>query len=44
MIINTGLRRLHDPVSPFLVGNYEKGDVIHDVPQESRIDPQLALF
>ena len=36
--------RLHDPRSPFLIGNYRDGDVIHDVPQQSWIDPQQKLF
>jgi len=36
--------RLHDPQSPFLIGNYLPGDVIHDVPQRSWIDPQQSLF
>lgn len=36
--------RLHDPKSPFLIGNYEKGDQIHDVPQKSWIDEQGSLF
>ena len=35
--------RLHDPKSPFLIGNYQKDDVIHDVPQKSWIDGQTAL-
>ncbi len=35
---------LHDPDSPFLIGNYEEGDLIHDVPQESWIDRQMKLF
>lgn len=35
---------LHDPTSPFLIGNYEPGDQIHDVPQKSWIDPQMSLF
>ena len=35
---------LHDPSSPFLIGNYEEGDQIHDVPQKSWIDPQMQLF
>lgn len=34
------LTRLHDPKSPFLVGNYTHGDVIHDVPQDSWIEGQ----
>ena len=36
--------RLHDPASPFLIGNYRDGDSIHDVPQESWIDMQERLF
>ena len=36
--------RLHDPSSPFLIGNYRDGDRIHDVPQESWIDPQTSLL
>ena len=36
--------RLHDPKSPFLIGNYQDGDKIHDVPQESWIDGQASLF
>ncbi len=35
--------RLHDPKSPFLIGHYQKDDVIHDVPQKSWIDGQTAL-
>ncbi|MBQ5960441.1 MAG: DUF1848 domain-containing protein [Firmicutes bacterium] len=35
---------LHDPKSPFLIGNYEEGDRIHDVPQESWVDGQDCLF
>lgn len=31
----------HDPHSPFLIGNYREGDVVHDVPQKSWIDEQL---
>lgn len=33
----------HDPRSPFLIGDYEEGDRIHDVPQSSWIDEQLTL-
>ena len=33
-------RRLHDPASPFLIGNYMDGDKVHEVPQKSWIDPQ----
>jgi len=36
--------RGHDPNSPFLIGNYRKGDVIRDVPQMSWIDGQTSLF
>ena len=32
--------RLHDPESPFLIGNYLKDDMIHDVPQMSWIEEQ----
>ena len=35
--------RLHDPKSPFLIGNYRTGDRIHDVPQKSWIDHQIML-
>ena len=36
--------RLHDPRSPFLIGNYRDGDVIHDVPQQSWIDARQSLL
>ena len=36
--------RLHDPKSPFLIGSYMDGDVIHDVPQKSWIDAQTSLM
>lgn len=36
--------RQHDPNSPFLIGNYEEGDQIHDVPQKSWVEPELSLF
>ena len=36
--------RRHDPASPFLIGNYEDGDRIHDVCQRSWIDQQTRLF
>ena len=42
MVIDNSKR--HDPKSPFLVGNYEKGDVIHQVEQRSWIDNQMSLF
>ena len=35
--------KLHDPSSPFLIGNYMDGDKIHEVPQESWIDMQESL-
>ena len=35
--------RLHDPESPFLIGNYRDGDRIHDVPQKSWISEQTGL-
>ena len=35
--------RLHDPASPFLIGTYREGDVIHDVPQKLWIDGQMSL-
>ena len=38
------LSRRHDPASPFLIGNYQDGDRIHDVPQRSWIDGQTSLF
>lgn len=34
---------MHDPASPFLIGNYMDGDVIHEVPQKSWVDPQESL-
>lgn len=36
--------KLHDPASPFLVGGYEQGDIVHEVVQKSWIDPQISLF
>ena len=36
--------RLHDPKSPFLIGNYQEGDKIHDVPQTSWIDDQISFW
>ena len=35
--------RLHDPKSPFLIGNYMESDIIHDVPQKSWADGQIRL-
>lgn len=35
--------RLHDPRSPFLIGNYRDNDQIHDVPQKSWIENRLSL-
>jgi hypothetical protein len=36
--------KLHDPKSPFLIGNYREGDIIHDVKMESYIDNQLNFL
>ena len=36
--------KLHDPASPFLIGNYMDGDKVHEVSQESWIDLQESLF
>lgn len=36
--------KLHDPDSPFLIGNYEDDDIIHDVEQKSWIDRQMTLL
>ena len=36
--------KMHDPASPFLIGNHMDGDVIHEVVQESWIDLQEKLF
>lgn len=35
--------KLHDPESPFLIGNYLEGDKIHEVVQESWIDMQERM-
>ena len=35
--------RLHDPASPFLIGGYEAGDRVRDVPQRSWADAQTRL-
>ena len=35
--------RLHDLDSPFLIGGYREGDLIHDVRQESWIDEQTRF-
>ena len=35
--------KLHNPKSPFLIGNHQPGDKIHEVRQESWIDNQLIL-
>ena len=34
---------MHDPESPFLIGNYQNGDTVHDVLQKSWIDEQMTL-
>lgn len=36
--------KLHDPLSPFLIGNIMKDDVIHEAKQESWVDHQMNLF
>jgi hypothetical protein len=36
--------RLHDPLSPFLIGGFREGDQIHEARQESYLDGQLRLF
>lgn len=36
--------RMHDPLSPFLIGNYREGDRIHDADQNSWIDPRMSLI
>ena len=37
-------KKLHDPTSPFLIGNYRPEDKIHDVTQKSWKDNQLSIF
>ena len=34
----------HNPDSPFLIGEYEDGDEIHEVEAESWIDRQISIF
>lgn len=34
----------HDKNSPFLIGNYEEGDIVTDAKQKSYIDLQMCLF
>ena len=36
--------KLHDLKSPFLLGNYEEGDRIHDAQQRSWIDRQMSFI
>ncbi|MBO6240894.1 MAG: DUF1848 domain-containing protein [Butyrivibrio sp.] len=36
--------RMHDPKSPFLIGNYKEGDIIHDVDMKSYIDNQISFL
>lgn len=36
-------RKKHDPMSPFLIGNSQPGDVIHEAEQKSWIDLQMRL-
>lgn len=35
--------KMHDPASPFLIGNFLDGDKVHEVPQESWIDTQQRI-
>ncbi len=35
--------KLHDPESPLLIGQLRPDDVVHDVRQESWIDPQISM-
>ena len=34
----------HDPKSPFLIGNSEEGDIVHEVPQKLWADGQMSIF
>ena len=43
VIVKENMKR-HDPKSPFLIGNSEPGDVIHEVQQKSWINRQMTLF
>ena len=36
--------KLHNPESPFLIGNYRAGDIVTEAKQESYINRQLSLF
>ncbi len=36
--------RMHDPQSPFIIGNYQDTDKIHDVPQKSWINMQESIW
>ena len=42
MIIQTEMHA-HDPVSPFLLGRFQPGDIIHEARQESWKCSQLSL-
>jgi len=35
---------LHNPNSPFLIGDYKDDDKIHDVPQKSWVDEQMTII
>ena len=37
-------RKRHDPLSPFLIGHEEEGDIITDARQVSWIDREISLF
>lgn len=36
--------RVHNPESPFLLGNSMPGDIVHEAQQKSWIDKQMSLF
>ena len=38
------ISKLHNPNSPFLIGNYQKDDIINDVAQKSWIIKQESIF
>ena len=36
--------KLHNPKSPFLIGDMREGDVVHDAKQEAWSNGQMMLF
>ena len=36
--------KLHDVNSPFLIGGFQEGDIIHEANQKSWIDNQMSIF